>query len=321
MDLDPRRLLLLQAISETGSLAQAARRLGHTPSAVSQQLAKLERETGVTLVDRTPGRLGLTEAGRILARAGTRIGDTLADAERELTALTGSVTGPITITMPPGGPAMLAAFVVPLLTERHPELRPTVVEMEEAEGLRMLRAGSVDVMMLKDDLDTALPLPPGYAARALIQDEYRVVIPSSWEIPATFAELSGKPWIGAPAATARGRCFRRLADLHGIVPSTMHLAVSPYTLEAMAANGLGAAVAPWFYADWLRDCTVLDLPVPGRFIVRVIHRTTPAGEAVGVAIAQTALLREEQFVDLDIHKRDILVRRLEDPAMAEPRGR
>lgn len=318
MDLDPRRLLLLQAISETDSLGQAARRLGRTPSAVSQQLAKLEREVEVPLVDRAPGRLELTEAGRILARAGARIGDAIADAERELTSLTGSVSGPVIIAIPPAGRTMAAvAHAVPVLAKRHPELRPAIVEVEEAEGLRMLRAGSLDVMVLKDDRDTAVPLPPGYVARLLTQDEYRIAIPSCWDVPTTVEELSGKPWIVAPPTSARGRCFRRLADLHAIVPSTVHIAVSPGTLEAMAAAGLGAAVAPWFYADWLQNCTVLDLPVPGRFIVRAINRPTPAAEAVSIALAEIALLHAEQLVDRGIHKRDILIRRLVDPGMPQ----
>ncbi|MEY9929810.1 molybdate transport repressor ModE-like protein [Catenulispora sp. GP43] len=305
MDLDPRRLLLLQAISESGSLGQAARRLGRTRSAVSQQLAKLEQEVQAPLVDRVPGRLELTEAGRILARAGARIGESLADAERELTSLTGSVSGPIIIAIPPAGRTMAAvAHVVPALAERHPELRPTIVEVEETEGLRMLRAGSLDVMVLKDDRDTAVPLPPGYIARILTQDQYRIIIPSSWDIPNTVEELTGKPWIGAPPTSACGRCFRRLADLHAIAPSTVHLAISPGTLEAMAAAGLGAAIAPWFYADWLQNCTVLDLPVSGQYIVRAIHRPTPAAEAVGIALADIALLHAERLVAGGIHKRE-----------------
>jgi molybdate transport repressor ModE-like protein len=321
MDLEPRRLLLLQAISETGSLGNAARRLGRTRSAVSQQLAKLEQEVGAALVDRAPGRLALTEAGRILARAGARIGESMADAERELTALTGSVSGPIIIAIPPAGATMTAfTHVVPVLTQRYPELRPTVVEVEETEGLRMLRAGSLDAMIFKDDRDTAVPLPPGYHARLLTQDEYRIAIPSTWDIPTTVEELSGKPWIGAPSTSARGRCFRRLADLHAIVPSTVHLAVSPATLEAMAAAGLGAAIAPWFYADWLQNCTVLDLPVPGHYVVRAIHRTTPAGEAVGTALVETALMYAEQLVERGIHKREILVRGLADPGMTQRGG-
>lgn len=321
MDLDPRRLLLLQAISQTDSLAQAARRLGHTPSAVSQQLAKLEREAGVALVDRGAGRLELTEAGRILARAGGRIGDSLADAERELTALTTTVTGPVTIAVPPGGTVLVAAGAVTLLAGRHPELAPTVVEVEQDEGLRMLRSGSLDLMLVSDDRDTAVPLPPGHVSRVLVEDDYRIAIPASWDVPATPADLSGKPWIGAPPTSARGRCFRRLAELHGIVPSREHLAFSPSTLETMAAAGLGAAIAPRFHADRLRNCTVLDLPVPGSFIARAIHRATPAAEAVGIAIAECALMRGEELVESGVHKRDIHIRRLQDPGMPQRRDR
>lgn len=315
--MDPRRLLLLQAITETGSLGQAARRLGRTRSAVSQQLAKLEQEVGAALVDRGAGRLELTEAGRILARAGARIGESMADAEHELAALTGSVSGPVVIAIPPAGRTMAAlTHIVPALAKRYPELRPAVAEVEETEALRMLRAASLDVLIFKDDRDTAVPLPPGYHARLLTQDEYRIAIPASWDIPGTVEELSGKPWIGAPPASGIGRCFRRLADQHGITPSTTHLAISPSTLEAMAAAGLGALIAPWFYADWLQNCTVLTLPVPGRYVVRVIHRTTPAAEAVCNTLVELALLHAERLVERGIHKREILVRGLTDPATA-----
>lgn len=315
MDLDPRRLLLLQAISETDSLAQAARRLGFTPSAVSQQLAKLEREAGVALVDRGVGHTELTPAGRILARAGGRIGDSLADAERELAGLTGSLTGPIAVATQPGGSMAVVVGALPLLAERHPDLRPRLIEAEQNEGLRMLRAQSVDLACITDDYDTALPLPPGCVAHMLMEDEYRIAIPASWDVPATPAELSGKPWIGAPPASARGRCFQRLAALHGIVPSIEHLANSLATVETMAAAGLGAAIAPWHYADWLKNSTVLDFPVPGKYIARIIHRSTPAGEAVRLAIKDSAFRRAEELVELGIHKRDIPVRRLPDPGM------
>jgi DNA-binding transcriptional LysR family regulator len=315
MDLDPRRLLLLQAISETDSLAQVARRLGHTPSAVSQQLTKLEREAGLALVDRGAGRLELTEAGRILARAGGRIGDSLADAERELTTLTGTVTGPVTVAVAPGGTVLVAVGAVSVLAKRHPDLRPTVIEVEEAEGLRMLRAGSVDIMLVADDRETAFPLPPGYVSRVLVEDEYRIAVPASWDVPASPADLSGRPWISALPGTARGRCFRRLADLHGIAPSREHLAFTPAALETMAANGLGAVIAPRFHADWLQNCTVLDLQVPGSFIARAIHRATPAAEAVGIAVAECSLMQAEELVESGVHKRDIIIRRLQDPGM------
>jgi DNA-binding transcriptional LysR family regulator len=321
MDLDPRRLLLLEAISGTDSLAQAARRLGHTPSAVSQQLAKLEREAGVPLVERGGGRLELTEAGRILARAGHRIGDSLADAERELLALTGTVTGPLTVAAPAGGHVLVAAGAVRLLATRHPELLPTVVEVEDAEGLRMLHSGGADVVLVSDDRDTAVPVPSGYVARLVMEDDYRVAVPAAWDIPATFAELSGRPWITAPPGSARARCFRRLADLHGIVPSREHLSFTPSTTEAMAAAGLGAVLAPRFHADWLKNCVVLDLPVPGSFIGRAIHRATPAADAFVRAIAECALRRGEELVESGIHKREIYLKRLADPSTEQPQER
>lgn len=263
MDLDPQRLLVLATIAESATLTEAAGRLGHTPSAVSQQLTKLERQTGLALVSRAAGRLELTPAGLTLARAGARIQASVADAERDLAVLTGAVTGHIAIGTAPGGTVPWAAAAVPLLMERHPGLVPRVLETDFDAGLAMIRGGLLDVLVITDDRDTAVPVPPGCAARVLAEDEYRIVIPDSWKRPSDAAELSDRPWITAPPTSARQRCFRRFADQHRITPSVEHLAANPYALEAMAAAGLGAAVAPWFYANWLANCATLDLPVPG----------------------------------------------------------
>lgn len=313
MDLDPQRLLVLATIAESATLTEAARRLGHTPSAVSQQLAKLERQTGTPLVSRAAGRLELTAVGTALARAGARIQASVADAERELAVLTGEVRGPMVIGTAPGGTVPWAAAAVPLLAERHPGLVPRVLETDFDTGLAMIRGGMLDVLVFTDDRDTAVPVPPGCGARVLAEDEYRIVVPGIWERPSEAAELSGRPWITAPPASARQRCFRRLADRHGIVPSVEHVAANPYALEAMAAAGLGAAIAPWFYADWLANCTTLDLPVPGSFIARAIYRTTAAAEAATTALYDIAMERKEQLVDRGLHKRDIIIRRLKDP--------
>jgi DNA-binding transcriptional LysR family regulator len=118
MDLDPRRLLVLQAVAESGSLAGAAGLLGHTPSAVSQQLSRLEREAGTVLTDRSSGRLELTAAGRVLARSGDRIARSLADAERELTALSGQLDGPVAIGAQPGTITSFVVTVVPGIAHR-----------------------------------------------------------------------------------------------------------------------------------------------------------------------------------------------------------
>src|SRR5688572_26730362 len=99
MRIDPRRLVVLRAVADAGGVLAAASVLHLTPSAVSQHIARLEAETGVTLLDRSRlgGRrsVGLTTAGRLLARHAARLTDVLAAAEHDLAALTGQVSGPV----------------------------------------------------------------------------------------------------------------------------------------------------------------------------------------------------------------------------------
>jgi DNA-binding transcriptional LysR family regulator len=316
MDLDPRRLLVLQAVAESGSLAEAARLLGHTPSAISQQLSRLEREAGTTLTDRTSGRLELTAAGRVLARSGDRISRSLADAERELTALSGQLDGPVTVGAQPGTLASFVVTVVPALKETWPSLNPRIVEVGLDVGLRQLRVGDLDVLIVTDDRDTAVPLPPGCVARVLIEDEYRVAVPDTWQgpLPTTPGELSGKPWISASPTSARGRAFTRLAVANGIVPSVEHVAIHPFSLQAMAAGRLGAVICPRYFVDKLENVLVTEVPVPGHYLVRMIHRGTPASEAVVKTVSRLALAEAERVVATGEHPREVIVKRLPDPS-------
>lgn len=69
-----------------------------------------------------------------------------------------------------------------------------------------------------------------------------------------------------------------------------------------------------FYADWLANCTTVDLPVSGSFIARAIYRKTAAAEAAAIALYDIAMIRKEQLVDRGLHRRDIIIRRLKDSA-------
>ncbi|MEY9926438.1 molybdate transport repressor ModE-like protein [Catenulispora sp. GP43] len=321
MDIDPRRLLILQAVAEAGSLAGAARILGHTPSAVSQQLNRLEQEAGTALAERGAGRRGqveLTAAGLVLARAGEALASTLAEAERQLAAVTGRARGPVTIGAVPGKVVTLAAETVALLARTRPELEPAVRETESGPGLADLRLGALDVLILTDDRTTAVALPPGCAARVIIEAEYRIAVPDDWEPPATAAELSGRPWIAAIPDSARGRCFARFAAEHGVVPSVEHLARNPYSVQALARARLGAVLVPRYLADALDNVIITDLPVTGSYLVRALYRTTPAAEAAVEAVQQAALRRAEHEVATGEYPREIAVKRLVDPSEQIP---
>ncbi|TQF06968.1 LysR family transcriptional regulator [Kitasatospora acidiphila] len=290
MDLDPRRLLVLATVARTGGIAPAARALGVSRSAVSQQLAALEQETGLPLLDRTGPRPELTGAGRVLAATGEQISGQLA-AAREQLAGSQSLFGQVAIGASPWLIARLAAGVVQLLNHYHPGLEPSFQEYDLVGGLRAMRRGELDVLLLADDRDTAVPLPPGTRARLMGEDDYRVVVPDSWEPPATPQELSGRPWITAPPQSARGRAFSRFAAEHGIEPATVHVAEHPAAVAALMAARLGAAVLPTFMAAQLPQATTTTLPVSGTLIFRLLHRDGHTAQDLASRIAADALLQ------------------------------
>ncbi|WP_329579984.1 LysR family transcriptional regulator [Kitasatospora sp. NBC_01250] len=320
MELDPKRLMILRAIAEGGGVAAAARALGHTPSAVSQQLNRLERETGVPLVDRTGGRAELTASGRLLAQAGERIQQALTDATRELNALGEQAAGPVAIGVPATAISYFATTALHLLATAHPALQPRLVETGPAEGLRALRLGELDALVIADDQDAPTPLPPGVRATALLEDEYRLVLPDGWAEPADWAELSGRPWIGAPADSPRGVVFQRLAAEHGIVPSVQHVARYPFAVYSMLAARLGPAILTATAASRLTHGVVAGLAVPGGYVVRLLRRTGPSGavpavEATAEALQQAVLLAAERMAGLGLLEREPRVRpRLVDPS-------
>ncbi|MEU3031585.1 LysR family transcriptional regulator [Streptomyces incarnatus] len=318
MDLDPRRLLVLHAIAEHGGLAPAARALGHTRSAVSQQLATLEREAGLVLVDRSGVRLELTAAGRLLAATGGRIAHELTSVAEQLgTANRHLVQGPVVIGAPSAVLARIAVLALRLLQRWFPHVEPRLTETSHPEGLRHLRLGELDVLVVVDDRDTAVPLPPAVRAQILSEDEYRVVVPVTWGTP-TAAELSGRPWITAPAHSARGRAFARFADAHGITPSVEHLADHVSVVQAMLAGQVGAAVLPSYLAARLDQVTVTGLPVTGSQITRTLWRTghgdgATAAKAAVDALQQAARDHAEALSVVDHSSDDIIIRPLRDP--------
>ncbi|MFF1788525.1 LysR family transcriptional regulator [Kitasatospora sp. NPDC058243] len=291
MELDPKRLLILRRIADAGSVAGASRALGHTPSAVSQQLGRLEREVGVPLVDRTGGRAELTAAGRLLAGYGDRIGQALQDAARDLRALGAAAAGPVAIGVPPPAITFFATTAVHLLARTHPDLAPRLVETGRQEGLRALRLGELDVLVIEDDRQEPTPLPPGVEASVMFEDAYRLVVPSDWTPPTDPAQLSGRPWIAAPAGSPRQLAFRRLAARHDIVPLVEHTARYRFAVYTMLAARLGAAILPANAAALIGPAagTVTTLPVPGAYLVRLLRRTGPWGAPPAVRVAAEAL--------------------------------
>lgn len=206
VDLDLRRLRMLREVEVRGTLGAVAAALGYTPSAVSQQLAVLERETGARLLEKSGRGVRLTDAGRLLAQhAGVLL--TVAEAARaDLASLTGDVRG----TVRAGGlqsatHRLLIPAVVRMLVD-HPHVRVEVSELELEQALPELRLGTLD-LVISDEYDGhPRPRPAGLRFELLYSEPLKLVLPPAHPAaahggPVAMSDLRDDVWVAAAAGT------------------------------------------------------------------------------------------------------------------------
>src|SRR3954452_20755115 len=165
--LDVRRLRVLREVAAQGSFSAAADALSYTQSAVSQQIAALEREAGTRLVERSARGVRLTDAGQALVTHADAILARLADAEQELQAIAGLRGGRLRLSAFPTACATLMPLAIARFRECHPGVELTLQPAEPPDGLRLLRAGDADIALTiepvfetrrDDDVDRIAPL-------------------------------------------------------------------------------------------------------------------------------------------------------------------
>jgi DNA-binding transcriptional LysR family regulator len=299
MYLDPRRLVVLRAVADTGGVLAAADRLHLTPSAVSQQLARLERETGLTLFDRSRlgGRrpLGLTAAGRLLADHAIRLGEVLAAAEQDLADLAGHVTGTVTVGAFPTAIRHLVSPAVAALATTHPMLRPAIRQVDEGPGVAALHAGTLDLLLVDQDADRPPPEVPGLQYRRVLDDRYEVAMPAAWPPPASLADLARRPWVDGPDWSAVHRVLDRLARALGAELRRDHVCLEFPAALALVEAGLCAAIVPKLALPDAPTPTVrlMALPEVGARRIGLLHRSarhepTPASRILLDALVQRA---------------------------------
>src|SRR3954466_5521491 len=174
--LDVRRLRLLREFADRGSIAATAKALGYTPSAVSQQLAVLEREVGTTLLDRTARSAELTDAGRRLSHHADRILRMIECAEADLSEA--EPTGQIVLTAFPTAAVAFAPALAHSL-RHHEGLTFQLRQTRPGDGLRQVRSGEVDLALV-DDWTGRLPTRGGGSLRfsLLLRDPLVLVVPA-----------------------------------------------------------------------------------------------------------------------------------------------
>jgi molybdate transport repressor ModE-like protein len=272
--LDVRRMRVLREVAERGTIAAAARALSFTPSAVSQQLAALEREAGVALLDRHGGRVGLTEAGRRLVARTEAIIAELEAASAELSAAAADVTGDVHVAAFPSAERALLAPAVAALGRRHPDVRVRTTELEPEAAVPALRLGDVDLAIAHEDVGRPLPPDARLERVDLLEDPLRLVLPPLHPVDGErvpLARLAHARWVATPPGTACRAMLDDACRRAGYVPDVPFHANDFGVLAAYVAAGLGVALVPELaLAAFGPDVAVrpiADVPVTRRIYV------------------------------------------------------
>ena len=206
--LNVHRLRLLRELSQRGTLAAVAEAFNYSPSAVSQQLAKLQAEVGVQLMEPVGRTVHLTPAAELLVAHADAVLKRLELAEAELAATTGAVTGRLRVGAFQSVAMAWLPDVLTLLGERHPGIRVEIAVREPHIALPSLLAGDLDLMMDEEYTGDRPALDPRLHRQAVADDPLRLVVPASWPEVTDITELADAPWTFEPAGSqAYGWCL------------------------------------------------------------------------------------------------------------------
>jgi len=246
--LDLNQLRALHAVAVHGSVGAAAEALMVTPSAISQQLAKLERETGTVLLERDGRGVRLTDAAGLLVEHAERILAMVEAAEAEFAALRGKVVGTLTLAAFPTAARGILPRALSILKRNHPGLGVLIYEREPERQLREVARGEIDVAVVQDWLTRPMPLPHGLSRAVLLDDVADLVVPSGHPLAGRRAvslhDLPEGDWISSGPGTV---CHDFLLFLLRSVerePRIVCMAGEYPTQLALVAAGHGCALIP-----------------------------------------------------------------------------
>jgi DNA-binding transcriptional LysR family regulator len=249
--LDLRRLRLLRELHERGTIAAVADALRLTPSAVSQQLAMLERETGVTLLERAGRGVRLTDPALVLVEHAAALLERAAEAEADLAAATRTVTGRGRIAGFQSAALRLALPAMEALARDAPRLRCEFVEAEPEETLPALALGDLDLVIGDAWEHQPWRLPPGLVAEELLRDPVHLALPVRWPLArrhrdaVPLRELASAAWATGHPAMGWEEMTRRTCREHGgFEPDIRHRTNDATVALALVARGLAVTLVP-----------------------------------------------------------------------------
>lgn len=292
-------LTTLSAVRRTGSIGGAAAELGFTPSAVSQQVKRLEHGVGAAVLERVGRGVVLTELGRHLVDEGAEILARLEALESGLGRVAGGpVTGAVRLVAFSTAVRGLVAPALRRLRTEDPGLDVTVVERDPHEAIALVAAGGADAALVHNWGDLPLPFPDHVEVVPLGLDTADVLVPADHRLAGatgvTALDLADEDWVCAPEGSVCHGWLTHMFDLHGRRPRIRHWSLEFSSHVGLVAEGVCVSLVPRLGRELLPPTVValpLTDPVPTRRVLMTWRRSmapSPAIARVREALAAEA---------------------------------
>jgi DNA-binding transcriptional LysR family regulator len=289
--IDLGRLRALHAVATYGSVGGAAEALGYTPSAVSQQLAKLERETRTVLIEKRGRGIVLTDAAQQLAATASQVLQLVENAELSLEEQRGQAIGSLAIAAFPTAARGLLPAVLPGLLADHPALELSVAETDPFEAVAAVARGDIQIAIVHDWHNTPLAIPEGLSRVKLGSDPADVLVPATHRLAGKEIvrpdDLVGERWICQPAGSICYEWLTRTMRNTGVEPEVTYFIAEYQTQLALLARGIGIGLLPRLGRGPLPDGVIaIPLqPAPSRRLYAVWRTATARRPAIAVTLA------------------------------------
>jgi DNA-binding transcriptional LysR family regulator len=271
--LDVRRMKVLREVAARGSFSAAAEALSFTQSAISQQIAALERETGTKLVERGARGIRMTEAGEVLVRHADAVLARLSSAEDELAALAGLRGGRLRLSAFQSAGATLVPQAMAAFHRRYPDVELALTQAEPDPATEMLRAGELDIALVYD-FDG---IPGGIVEQLdsvyLLDDRYDLLLaadhPLAKRARVRLSDLADERWVNSCPPSGCRRAVVYACEQAGFQPNVDFELDDILAMQALVAAGMGVTLLPRLGLTTVHPGVVvrpLDREAPGRHI-------------------------------------------------------
>ncbi len=293
--LDVRRMRVLREVAARGSFSAAAEALSFTQSAISQQIAALEREAGATLVERSARGVRLTEAGEAVVRHADAILARLGEAEAELEAIAGLRGGRLRLAAFESAAATVMPVAISMFAAAHPGIELSMTLLEPEEAVAGIKSGEIDLAVTFGGGKPGDRAADGMDHIHLLEDPMYLVLaldhPLARKRGVRLADLADEAWIGGAPDCECNRLMSTACRRFGFEPRIAFETDDYAAVQGFVAAGVGVSLIAELGLRTIRD-DIAVRPLGRDTPVRQIFATAPEGYRSPATVAMIETLRE-----------------------------